>query len=463
MHPYPKAPHRPEISTTGDAQIDARIVDLVKYLSQVAEADGLRAHPDLIHDVLVEIARAAVVDPRAFEDGAQVDERANLKLTHRHMSDLRALFQYMTQYNGQHVTIFGSARTKAGTETYDLIERTAAALAADGYFVRNGGGPGAMEAATAGAGDRAVQVAIALPFEPRAADANDETLVLDKFTIRKIGLMRETSALVAAPGGFGTLDELYETLTLMQTGKHPIMPVFLLEPEGLGLWKSFVDQNEKLLEHGMISPHDTELYELVHTPEQVVQGVRDFYRSYHSCIRVGQHYNELSATNISYAILRLQEGTRLKRSQMDVLQKEFSDIISVGGIEPCDVSEKELREVERGLAEIAEIRAFDEAFDRIYRFGDLAQDEGPSIRAQRVNAAFEAPLERVESIHERAVIRQFSELPRIGFWFNDRSYARLGQMVRRINAMARETARDPGTPTSQPAPSDVPPLGGIGR
>ena len=463
VHPYPKAAHRPAISSTGDAGLDAQIVEFVKYLSDVAEASGLRAHPDLVHDVLVEVAHAAALDARTFSDDVRVDERSNLKLTLRHMADLRALFKYMAQYNGQHVTIFGSARTAPGTPTYELIETTARALADEGYFVRNGGGPGAMAAATSGAGDRAVQVAIALPFEPRSADAGDESLVLDKFTIRKIGLMRDASALIAAPGGFGTLEELYEAITLMQTGKHPIMPVFLLEPEGLNLWDGFTAFNAALLEHGMVSAHDLELYRLVHTPEQVLEGIRGFYRAFHSYIRVDQRMNERTGMNESDVVMRLQEGVELTGSQLEELRGEFGDIITEGGIAARDLADKELREIERGLAEIPEVRVALPEYDRIYRYGDLARDEGTTAQSDRIAAAFSVPLERAESMHERGVLRHFSDLPRIGFRFNDRSYARLGQMVRRINAMARETPSRGAAADGPTATNDQPPLGGIGR
>ncbi|MFZ4515919.1 MAG: LOG family protein [Acidimicrobiia bacterium] len=441
VFPYRRAAHRPPVSSTGDAQVDQHVVALVAALSEAARELGVPGSPDLVHDVLVELARTTLAPVAHREVHPQGrDTRSNIKLTLRHTRDLRALFEYMAQYPGPKVTVFGSARTPVASPSYALVHETAGALAEHGYWVVNGGGPGAMAAATAGASESALQVAIALPFEPRHPDDGDTALVLDKYAVRKLGLIRDSVALVAAPGGFGTLDELYECITLMQTGKHPIMPVFLLEPAGFGLWEHVDTLHSALLERGMISAHDLDLTARVHSPAEVIDGIARFYSAFHSYVMVD--HRAVGGMNVSYLVMRLQPGVELSDELRASLAEEFADIIPSGGIDVARLADKEIREVERGLADFPEICAADPALSR------LATDDWEGLgtreeRLGRIDFAFGVPLSNVEDVHDRLRLQMFAELPRIGFWFNNRSYARLGAMIRRINASARQPERSP--------------------
>lgn len=433
------------MSSTGNALVDNQVVALVAALTQAARELGLAQSPDLVHDVLVELARTTLAPRTRREVHPQGrDTRSNIKLTLRHTRDLRALFEYMAQYPGPKVTVFGSARTPVASPSYDLVHATADALAEHGYWIVNGGGPGAMAAATSGAGDHAVQVAIALPFEPRSPEDGDTALVLDKYAVRKLGLIRDSVALVAAPGGFGTLDELYECITLMQTGKHPVMPVFLLEPEGFGLWDHVEALHGALLDKGMISAHDLTLTERVHSPAQVVDGIARFYRAFHSYVLV-DHRN-VGSTAASFLIMRLQPGTEMSADALATLTHEFADIIPNGEVVVTGLSDKEIREVERGLSEFESVRAADPAFDRLAREDDWDGLGTREERLARIARAFDTPLASVQDMHDRLRLQLYFDLPRIGFWFNNRSFARLGEFIRRVNTLARQPERAPEPP-----------------
>ena len=185
------------------------------------------------------------------------------------------------------VTIFGSARTRHDDPIYQLTVLTAEKLADQGYMVVTGAGPGLMEAGMVGAGrERSIGVSIRLPFETGANSiiAGDEKYVsMRYFFTRKLMLVKESHAFLCMPGGFGTLDETFELLTLAQTAKSVPVPVVFLEISGRPFWSPLMATLEPLLlGQGLISPEDTSLYTVTDDVDTAVGEITGFYSNYHS-------------------------------------------------------------------------------------------------------------------------------------------------------------------------------------
>ena len=185
---------------------------------------------------------------------------------------------------GPCVSIFGSARTHHDSPYYKLAEECARLLAEHGYGVISGGGPGIMEAANKGAyetGGRSVGLNIELPFEQfhnKYID-RDKILEFDYFFVRKVMFMKYSQGFIVLPGGFGTMDESFEAMTLIQTGKIARFPIVFV---GTDYWKGLFDWVEKnMLEHEHnISPDDLNLYRLVDTAEEATEHIFRFYDKY---------------------------------------------------------------------------------------------------------------------------------------------------------------------------------------
>jgi uncharacterized protein (TIGR00730 family) len=176
------------------------------------------------------------------------------------------------------VSVFGSARVKPGTEYYKLAEETARLLSEAGFAVFSGGGPGLMEATNKGAfegGGMAVGLNIDLPRQEPASKYQHISLRFKHFFARKVMFAKFASAYVVLPGGYGTLDELFEALTLVQTGKGRQMPVILVhEP----FWRGLLGwMNERLVADGMIDDTDCKLIQVVNEPKEVVDTIFAFY------------------------------------------------------------------------------------------------------------------------------------------------------------------------------------------
>ena len=178
------------------------------------------------------------------------------------------------------VTIFGSARVKEGTPYYDLTERIARLLSDSGFSVISGGGPGIMEAANKGAfhgKSPSVGLNIQLPHEQQSNPYQDISQTFRHFFARKYMFVRFASAYVVMPGGFGTLDELMEALTLIQTGKARKIPLILV---GTDFWKGMIDWfKEKLVTEKMVEPEDIQLIQLIDEPKQVVEAIFKHYEA----------------------------------------------------------------------------------------------------------------------------------------------------------------------------------------
>jgi uncharacterized protein (TIGR00730 family) len=178
------------------------------------------------------------------------------------------------------VTIFGSARIKEGTPYYDLTEKTARLLSDSGFSVISGGGPGIMEAANRGAyfgKSPSVGLNIQLPHEQSSNPYQDISQTFRHFFARKYMFVRFASAYVVMPGGFGTLDELMEALTLLQTGKARKIPLILVCS---AFWQGLLDWfRQRLVGEGMIDPEDMDLIQVIDEPEQVVDAIFKHYEA----------------------------------------------------------------------------------------------------------------------------------------------------------------------------------------
>lgn len=175
---------------------------------------------------------------------------------------------------GDCVTVFGSARFPSGHPHYQLAREIGAELARSGYTVVTGGGPGIMEAANRGAKDvngRSIGCNIRLPMEQQPNPYVDEFVEFDHFFVRKVMLVRLSQAFIVMPGGFGTLDEAFEALTLMQTEKIESFPVIVM---GKGFWDKLREFIDVMVEQQTISPEDIELFTYAETPVEALEIIR---------------------------------------------------------------------------------------------------------------------------------------------------------------------------------------------
>ena len=212
----------------------------------------------------------------------------DLKIASTAIEEMARAFDMFAPYRDvRKVSIFGSARTTPQNPIYAHTVNVARALADAGYMVVTGAGPGIMEAGMLGAGrENSIGVSIRLPFETSANSviAGDEKYVsMRYFFTRKLMLVKESHAFLCLPGGFGTLDETFELLTLAQTAKSVPVPIVFLEIPGDPFWTPLMKTMEPLLlAHGLISASDTTLYKITDNVDDAVREVTTFYRNYHS-------------------------------------------------------------------------------------------------------------------------------------------------------------------------------------
>ncbi len=199
----------------------------------------------------------------------------------RVMSEFVEGFQTFSRL-GPCITIFGSARTKPGTRYYEMTVDVAREFVRSGYGIISGGGPGIMEAANKGAkeaGGVSVGINIDLPFE-QSANAyidKDKLITFRHFYVRKVMFVKYAQAFIVMPGGFGTLDEMFESITLVQTKKVNKFPIILMGKE---YWAGMFDWiKSKMLAEGNISKEDLQLFSLTDEPKNAAQIVTDFYKT----------------------------------------------------------------------------------------------------------------------------------------------------------------------------------------
>lgn len=328
---------------------------LADYISDLSEPDA---------ELATEIVMTAL--KLAREQVSRLDR----KIVNTALKEMRHAFRVFAPYKGiRKVTIFGSARTTKGDPAYVVTRDFSRAVAERGWMVITGAGPGIMEAGHEGAGDKlSFGVNIRLPFEakPNPVIANDSKLINFKyFFTRKLTFMKEADAFVLVPGGFGTMDETFELLTLVQTGKADLHPIVLLDPPGGTYWQRFDEHlRADLLEPGFINEDDLSLYRRVDSVADAVREIETFYRVFHSQRMVG---NKL--------ILRL--NLMPDDATLEELSDEFADILR-GRIEPVAASRAEIRDEDvPGLPRIALL--FDrQGIGRLRQLVDRLNELGPA-------------------------------------------------------------------------------------
>src|SRR5438045_6748210 len=219
---------------------------------------------------------------------------ADLKLINRSLKELRYAAKVFAPYSRKRkVAVFGSARTPSDSTEFQMAEEFGRQVVAHNFMVITGGGDGIMGAAQRGAGrENSFGLNIRLPFEQKAnpiIEGDGKLINFNYFFTRKLNFVKETHALALFPGGFGTMDEGFEVLTLMQTGKARIIPVVLLDkPDGdyWETWMKFLTQH--LYKIGFISEDDFYFFKITHDVETAVKEITDFYRIYHSARWVGE-------------------------------------------------------------------------------------------------------------------------------------------------------------------------------
>lgn len=251
---------------------------------------------------------------------------AELKLMSRALREMRYASKVFSEYHGiRKIAVFGSARTRPEAEEYKLAKLFAHKMVENDFMVITGGGDGIMGAAQEGAGaEKSFGLNIRLPFEQRTNETihGDPKLInFNYFFTRKLNFAKETHAFALFPGGFGTHDEGCEILTLMQTGKMPIVPVVMLDRQNghyWETWRRFIVND--LLDHGLVSPTDFHLFHITHDPDDAVNVITRFYRNFHSYRWVREKM-----------VIRIQR--RLTPAAVADLNVRFDALIAAGGIE----------------------------------------------------------------------------------------------------------------------------------
>ncbi len=319
----------------------------VKERPQPADEPTESASGGLEHADLLDMMQRTI--QRLQKDGTT---RGDLKILNRSLRELRYAFKVFQPYRRRRkVTLFGSARTQPDHPAYQQAVEFGRAIAGHGWMVITGAGEGIMAAGHVGAGKEAsMGLNIQLPFEQSANDVIDgdpKLVTMKYFFTRKLMFVKECSAVVSLPGGFGTLDETAEVLTLLQTGKQTMLPVVLLDQPGGDYWQHFGQFiNNTLLADGMISPDDKALYKITDNVDAAIQETLKFYRVYHSMRYVGDTL-----------VLRIYQ--KLSDEQLAVLNDNFADILVAGKIEQVPALPEEANEPE--LAQLPRIKL---RFDR---------------------------------------------------------------------------------------------------
>ncbi len=261
----------------------------------------------------------------------------DLKIAKAAITEMRGAFAMFAPYHGvPKVSIFGSARTKPDDPLYEQTVRVARRLADAGWMVVTGAGPGIMEAGMEGAGvAQSIGVSIRLPFEAGAnsiiAD-DDKHVAMKYFFTRKLMLVKESAAFVCLPGGFGTLDETFELLTLTQTGKGIPVPIVFLDTPGDPYWEHVHDfVTRQLVPRGLVSASDTALYKITDSCDAAVAEITGFYSNYHSIRSVGDDL-----------IIRVRRAP--DDEQLAALNKDFAHLVRSGEIrrtEPFAVEKRQ--------------------------------------------------------------------------------------------------------------------------
>lgn len=276
-----------------------------------------------------------------------VEDSGDVRVIQTATRELRYAFKLFAPYaDKRKVTIFGSARTQPTRTEYQHGVEFGRKIAAAGFMVITGAGGGIMQAGHEGAGpEMSFGANIRLPWEQSANPVirEDKKLVTFKyFFTRKLIFIRHSDAIVLFPGGFGTMDEGYEALTLMQTGKGQLMPLVLVDRPGGTYWKTWDKHiREHLLRDQLISPDDLNLYQITDDPDQAVKIITRFYRNFHSSRFVKDLF-----------VIRLKHAP--SPSAIEAMNEDFADIVVGPPIKAIDPTPDEITDNDNvDLARIA--------------------------------------------------------------------------------------------------------------
>ena len=307
-----------------------------EIIERLFELAGDVQHASIVREMILACLKAS----------QECRDRSDLKLMNSTVKEMRFTAKVFAPYRKtRKVSVFGSARTQPHETVYRMARRLGRILGEAGYMVITGGGPGIMQAVNEGAGSNmSFGVNIRLPFEQRTnaiLDGNPRSITYKYFFNRKVAFLKETDAVAVFPGGFGTLDEAMETLTLVQTGKRDPLPIFLIDEPGGTYWRSWVHfVQDQLLARSYISKTDFTLLETLESEKDVLERLCLFYSRYHSLRYVGDRL-----------VLRLLSV--LDPVQVGKLQEEFQDLLTprgrliLGGPLPEEEDEPDLAELPR--------------------------------------------------------------------------------------------------------------------
>lgn len=304
------------------AKTNGRVDEMIDQL--IEEAQGIR-RPEYIREMIIASLKA----------GQEDDDSADLKIMNTTLKEMRFTSKVFGPYrNVRKVTVFGSSRTKPDDPMYEMAKLFGKKLADSGFMVITGGGGGIMQAANEGAGsEHSFGINIRLPFEQKLNPVikdNPRQITYKYFFNRKVAFLKETDAVALFPGGFGTLDEALETLTLVQTGKHNPVPLVLVDDPFSSYWIHLIKLLEELLFRNYINQSDFGLFEKVDSVDAAVEKIKHFYRRYHSIRYVNDKL-----------VIRL--ASPIRPDEIQKLTDRFHDIILPGGgINPSGALEAEI-------------------------------------------------------------------------------------------------------------------------
>ena len=296
------------IPTCGDPAFDLRVKELVRDW-------GCDVAPEFVEGIMITALKMA-------RDKIAV---ADMKLANRSLNELRYAARTFAPFRGaRKVCVFGSARTSPDAGEFIAAEEFTRKMREQGYMTITGGGDGIMGAAQRGAGrDFSFGLNIRLPFEQRANETihgDDKLINFNYFFTRKLNFVKESHAIVLFPGGFGTMDEGFEVLTLMQTGKARIFPLVLVDKPGGTYWKTlFKFVTDYLLKFGLISEDDLNLFHGAPDVDDAVAHILQFYKVYRSYRWVGNRM-----------VVRLKH--RISEVSVKKLSTDFADVLASGAI-----------------------------------------------------------------------------------------------------------------------------------
>lgn len=255
-------------------------------------------------------------------------DTGQLKLINRSMKEMRYAYRIFNKYKGARcVSIFGSARTPEDHPDYVAAKTFSAGMAKLGWMCITGAANGIMKAGHEGpTKEQNFGLSIRLPFESPTntlIEGDPKLIIFRYFFTRKLMFMSHSDAMAAFPGGFGTMDELFEMLTLMQTGKASLIPIVLIEGENGNFWAEWeVYIKDHLLKNGWISPEDENLYKKCCSAEEGIYHIQKFYHRYHSSRYVGENL-----------VIRLQKALSL--DEIALLNNKYRSLFASGSIEEC--------------------------------------------------------------------------------------------------------------------------------